>query len=57
MVVDGEHDGAGQRAAAAPSQTVERPQYEPTSTKGAPGTAAAAASGGVVQGVALVGAA
>ena len=30
--------------AAAPSQIVERPQYEPISTNGAPGTAAAAAS-------------
>jgi acyl-CoA thioesterase-2 len=30
--------------AAAPSQIVERPQYEPTSTNGAPGTAEAAAS-------------
>ena len=29
--------------AAAPSHTVDRPQYEPTSTNGAPGTAAAAA--------------
>ena len=28
--------------AAAPSQIVERPQYEPISTNGAPGTAAAA---------------
>ena len=28
--------------AAAPSQMVERPQYEPTSSNGAPGTSAAA---------------
>ena len=30
--------------AAAPSQMVDRPQYEPISTNGAPGTAAAASS-------------
>ena len=37
MVVDGEHARCPPRAAAAPSQIVERPQYEPTSSSGHPG--------------------
>ena len=43
------------RAAAAPSQIVERPQYEPISTNGAPGTAGGRGERGGVQRVALVG--
>ena len=41
--------------AAAPSQIVERPQYEPTSTNGAPGHGRRGGERGGVQGVALVG--
>ena len=43
VVVDGEQHGAASRAAA-PSHTVDRPQYEPTSRNGSPGTAAPAAT-------------
>ena len=54
MVVDGEHDRAASRAAA-PSQIVERPQYEPTSTNGAPGHGGRGRDRRGVQRVALVG--